>query len=301
MVGAIIDIGTNSCRLYIAETNGANSKEFKEIVNIVEITRLGEGVNKSKILNKNAIIRTIEVIKKYKKICDDHSVEKVTAYATSAVRDAVNKDDFISGVERLGIDFHVITGETEGKAAFLGATYEMKGNDKFLVIDIGGGSTEFSYGLPNTIPEVVSINIGTIRFVEMLREMTYEQLEIHIHEMLSKSKLLEKIKQLNEEYELIGVAATITGQVFINKKINYNPKISHGYRLSIEEIKGNFNELYNMSESERLLIPSMHSKRVDVIVPGTFLLYQILTFFNKNEITCPEKDLLEGHFITTYL
>ena len=79
MVGAIIDIGTNSCRLYIAETNGANSKEFKEIVNIVEITRLGEGVNKSKILNKNAIIRTIEVIKKYKKICDDHSVEKVTA------------------------------------------------------------------------------------------------------------------------------------------------------------------------------------------------------------------------------
>ena len=171
MVGAIIDIGTNSCRLYIAETNGANSKEFKEIVNIVEITRLGEGVNKSKILNKNAIIRTIEVIKKYKKICDDHSVEKVTAYATSAVRDAVNKDDFISGVERLGIDFHVITGETEGKAAFLGATYEMKGNDKFLVIDIGGGSTEFSYGLPNTIPEVVSINIGTIRFVEMLRDI----------------------------------------------------------------------------------------------------------------------------------
>ena len=68
MVGAIIDIGTNSCRLYIAETNGANSKEFKEIVNIVEITRLGEGVNKSKILNKDAIIRTIEVIKKYKKI-----------------------------------------------------------------------------------------------------------------------------------------------------------------------------------------------------------------------------------------
>ena len=301
MVGAIIDIGTNSCRLYIAETNGANNKGFKEIVNLVEITRLGEGVNKSKILNKDAIIRTIEVIKKYKKICDDHSVEKVTAYATSAVRDAVNKDDFISKVERLGIDFHVITGETEGKAAFLGATYEMNGNDKFLVIDIGGGSTEFSYGLPNTIPEVVSINIGTIRFVEMLREMTYEQLEIHIHEMLSKSKLLEKIKQLNEEYELIGVAATITGQVFISKKINYNPKISHGYRLSIKEIKGNFNELHNMSESERLLIPSMHSKRVDVIVPGTFLLYQILTFFNKNEITCSEKDLLEGHFITTYL
>ena len=90
-------------------------------------------------------------------------------------------------------------------------------------------------------------------------------------------------------------------KVFINKKINYNPKISHGYRLSSEEIKGNFNELYNMSESERLLIPSMHSERVDVIVPGTFLLYQILTFFNKNEITCSEKDLLEGHFITTYL
>ena len=301
MVGAIIDIGTNSCRLYIAETNAANNKEFKEIVNLVEITRLGEGVNKSKILNKDAIIRTIEVIKKYKKICDNHSVEKVTAYATSAVRDAVNKDDFISEVERLGIDFHVITGETEGKAAFLGATYEMKGNDKFLVIDIGGGSTEFSYGLPNTIPEVVSINIGTIKFVEMLREMTYEQLEIHIHEMLGKSKLLESIKQSNEEYELIGVAATITGQVFISKKINYDPKISHGYKLSIEKIKGNFNELYNMSESERLLIPSMHSKRVDVIVPGTFLLYQILTFSDKNGITCSEKDLLEGHFITTYL
>ena len=186
MIASIIDIGTNSCRLMIADSK---NNTVNTLTKKVEFTRLGEGVNKRKNLAPEAMKRTLKVLKEYKEISDSYGSEKILAFATSAVRDSSNRDVFLELAEKeCGIIINCISGAEEGKAAFV------------------GGSTEFSYGFPKRIPEhVKSFDLGAVRFKEMLDEgTTYQELENHINEELSK------IDFVNGDFELLGVAASIT-------------------------------------------------------------------------------------------
>ena len=296
MIASIIDIGTNSCRLMIADSK---NNTINTLIKKVEFTRLGEGVNKTKMLAPEAVSRTLNVLKEYKKISDSYNSEKILAFATSAVRDSLNREIFLELVKKeCGIVINCISGIEEGKAAFVGGTSFLDSRySKILLVDIGGGSTEFSYGFPKKIPEhVKSFNLGAVRFKEMLDDgITYLELEKHINNELSK------IDFINSDFELLGVAASITGQIALYHDEAYDPEKSHNKKLTLDMIKDNFHKLSKMSVEEITQLPSVNAKRADVITSGTFLLLKILEYFNKKYILTSEIDLLEGHFILNIL
>ena len=296
MIASIIDIGTNSCRLMIADSK---NNTVNPLIKKVEFTRLGEGVNKTKMLDPEAVNRTLKVLKEYKKISDSYNSEKILAFATSAVRDSSNREEFLELVKReCGIIINCISGIEEGKAAFVGGTSFLDSHySKVLLVDIGGGSTEFSYGVPKKIPEhVKSFDLGAVRFKEMLEEgTTYQELENHINNELSK------IDFITSDFELLGVAASITGQIALYYDEPYDPAKSHNKKLTLDMIRDNFHKLSKMSVEEIMKLPSINAKRADVITSGTFLLLKILEYFNKEYILTSEIDLLEGHFILNIL
>ena len=296
MIASIIDIGTNSCRLMIADSK---NNTVNPLIKKVEFTRLGEGVNKTKMLATEAVNRTLKVLKEYKKISDSYNSEKILAFATSAVRDSSNREEFLELVKReCGIIINCISGIEEGKAAFVGGTSFLDSHySKVLLVDIGGGSTEFSYGVPKKIPEhVKSFDLGAVRFKEMLEEgTTYQELENHINNELSK------IDFITSDFELLGVAASITGQIALYYDEPYDPAKSHNKKLTLDMIRDNFQKLSKMSVEEIMKLPSINAKRADVITSGTFLLLKILEYFNKEYILTSEIDLLEGHFILNIL
>ena len=296
MIASIIDIGTNSCRLMIADSK---NNTVNPLIKKVEFTRLGEGVNKTKMLATEAVNRTLMVLKEYKKISDSYNSEKILAFATSAVRDSSNREEFLELVKReCGIIINCISGIEEGKAAFVGGTSFLDSHySKVLLVDIGGGSTEFSYGAPKKIPKhVKSFDLGAVRFKEMLEEgTTYQELENHINNELSK------IDFITSDFELLGVAASITGQIALYYDEPYDPAKSHNKKLTLNMIRDNFHKLSKMSVEEIMKLPSINAKRADVITSGTFLLLKILEYFNKEYILTSEIDLLEGHFILNIL
>ena len=296
MIASIIDIGTNSCRLMIADSK---NNTVNPLIKKVEFTRLGEGVNKTKMLATEAVNRTLKVLKEYKKISDSYNSEKILAFATSAVRDSSNREEFLELVKReCGIIINCISGIEEGKAAFVGGTSFLDSHySKVLLVDIGGGSTEFSYGAPKKIPKhVKSFDLGAVRFKEMLEEgTTYQELENHINNELSK------IDFITSDFELLGVAASITGQIALYYDEPYDPAKSHNKKLTLNMIRDNFHKLSKMSVEEIMNLPSINAKRADVITSGTFLLLKILEYFNKEYILTSEIDLLEGHFILNIL
>ena len=296
MIASIIDIGTNSCRLMIADSK---NNTVNPLIKKVEFTRLGEGVNKTKMLDPEAVNRTLKVLKEYKKISDSYNSEKILAFATSAVRDSSNREEFLELVKReCGIIINCISGIEEGKAAFVGGTSFLDSHySKVLLVDIGGGSTEFSYGAPKKIPKhVKSFDLGAVRFKEMLEEgTTYQELENHINNELSK------IDFITSDFELLGVAASITGQIALYYDEPYDPAKSHNKKLTLDMIRDNFHKLSKMSVEEIMNLPSINAKRADVITSGTFLLLKILEYFNKEYILTSEIDLLEGHFILNIL
>ena len=296
MIASIIDIGTNSCRLMIADSK---NNTVNPVIKKVEFTRLGEGVNKTKNLASEAMKRTLKVLKEYKEISDSYGSEKILAFATSAVRDSSNRDVFLELAKKeCGIIIKCISGTEEGKAAFVGGTSFLDLSDSHvLLVDIGGGSTEFSYGFPKKIPEhVKSFDLGAVRFKEMLEEgVTYHELENHINAELGS------IDFINDNFELLGVAASITGQIALYNNESYDPEKSHNQKLTLEMIKTNFHNLSKMSVEEITQLPSVNAKRADVITSGTFLLLKILEYFKKDYILTSEIDLLEGHFILNIL
>ena len=297
MIASIIDIGTNSCRMMIADDK---NNKVNTLIKLVELTRLGEGVNKRRKLSPEAIARTLKVLKNFREVSDSYSSEKILAFATSAVRDSENREEFIDLVKlETGIQIECISGQEEGKASFVGGTSFLEKNDsKILLIDMGGGSTEFSYGIAGKIPDhIKSLDIGVVRFKEMMENgnFSFSDLENLINQEL------KKIDFIGENYELMGVAASITGQIAIFNREAYDPVKAHNQKLTLKMIESNFNMLKNMTKEEILSLPSLSQKRADVILPGTFLLLKILEFLKKDFITTSEIDLLEGHFILKIL
>ena len=161
---AAIDCGTNSIRLLIADIH---ENSFKEVVRRMEVVRLGQGVDKNKAFDPAAIERTLKVTQEYADLIAAKGVERVRFCATSATRDAANRDLFIDGVRNiLGIEPEVIPGTEEAALSFMGATTELHGSDgPFLVVDIGGGSTEFVLGT-TAVSAAKSVNIGCVRIAE---------------------------------------------------------------------------------------------------------------------------------------
>ena len=301
---ASIDIGTNSCRLLIAEVQKDNEiiNFKKEIYKDLEIVKLGEDVNKNKFLKEEAIERTLKCLKKYREIIDKYSIEEknIICFATSATRDANNRDYFIKKVyDETKIKINCISGEEEAYINFKGviSSFDKNFKENILVFDIGGGSTEFTLGNINGIKKKISLNIGSVRITEkfFLDNGIYNYCEENREKAKEWVKNnLQKLEDFkNENFTLIGVAGTTTTQVSVREKMEvYDSEKIHLSCLTSKEINDNLNLfIKNINKQE---IKGLDPKRKDVIIGGTIILKEILEYFKKDFVIVSENDNLMG-------
>ena len=301
---ASIDIGTNSCRLFIAEVKKTDKFIFKKtIYKDLEVVKLGEDVNKNKFLKEGAIERTLVALKKYRNILNKYSVsnENLACFATSATRDSSNRDCFIQKVwNETHIKIDCISGETEAFINFKGvmSSFDERMKNDILVFDIGGGSTEFTLGDKNGIKKSISLNIGSVRITEKfflkdgVYDYSYENQDQAVYWVLENLKVLEDFKQ--GKFILIGVAGTTTTQVSVKNKMKiYDSEEVHLSRLTYNDIVDNLN-LYLQNIINKKDIVGLDPKRRDVIIGGTIILRTILEYFAEDELIVSENDNLIG-------
>jgi exopolyphosphatase/guanosine-5'-triphosphate,3'-diphosphate pyrophosphatase len=293
---AAIDCGTNSIRLLIADVDGTN---FREIVRDMEIVRLGQGVDKTGQFHPDAIARTLAAVDKYALAIASKGVEKIRFCATSATRDATNRDLFINGVkERLGIEPEVIPGEVEAALSFQGATKDFnKSEGPFLVIDIGGGSTEFVFGT-TSVEFAKSMSIGCVRMSE--RHFTGGdpdpgQIAAAIEDIDEAIAQAAKSVPITQAKTLIAVAGTATTVAAAALDLAaYDRYAIHLSRISAEKTHAISKMFLSTTRADREALGYMHPGRVDVIGAGSLVLSRIMLATGATEFVASESDILDG-------
>ncbi len=295
---AAIDCGTNSIRLLIADVN-PESGNVLDIDRRMEIVRLGQGMDSTGEFAVDALERTFAACDSYASVIASHNVDRVCFVATSASRDARNRDVFIAGVtSRLGVEPDVISGDEEARLSFAGATNGLVGAAApYLVVDIGGGSTEFVLGV--TTPQAArSVNIGCVRMTERhFRNDPPSQSEIDaaIADIDAAIGLAGETVSLGEAKTLVGLAGSVTTVAAIALELTeYDPARIHGARLSAETIDAVSDRLLSLSRDERTQIPVMHPGRVDVINAGALVLRRIVHLTGLSDVLVSEHDILDG-------
>jgi exopolyphosphatase / guanosine-5'-triphosphate,3'-diphosphate pyrophosphatase len=292
---AAIDVGTNSTRLLVAEGAGGHVRSLDRRM---MITRLGEGVDRSRRLSPSALERTFRAIAEYAAICGEYEVRRVRVTGTSAVRDARNRDDFFTGVRRLtGEEPVLLSGEEEARATFVGALSDLPDAGAVLVCDIGGGSTELVVG--EGAPErLVSLDIGCVRMFELYLESDPPQKE-EIEAL--RADVLEKLAEVRADLavprgaRLVGVAGTVT-QLATLKAGNpvYDPDVTHHAVLSHGDVRRIARRLASLPYEKRLRVKALDAGRADVIVAGAEILLCVMETFDLPEVLVSEKDILDG-------
>lgn len=293
---AAIDCGTNSIRLLIADIDGDNSRE---ITRQMEVVRLGQGVDKTGAFHPDAIARTLAAVDLYAAEIAKRGVEKIRFCATSATRDATNRALFIDGVkERLGIEPEVIAGEVEAALSFAGATKDFdKSQGPFLVIDIGGGSTEFVFGT-DSVEAARSMNIGCVRMTE--RHFTGDQpdpgqIASAIEDIDENIRQAAKTVPITKAKTVIMVAGTATTVAAAALDLPaYDRYAIHLSRISAERTHQISTELLRETREERSAHGYMHPGRVDVIGAGSLVLDRIMIATGATEFVASESDILDG-------
>ncbi|CAN2175729.1 GppA Exopolyphosphatase [Candidatus Nanopelagicaceae bacterium] len=293
---AAIDCGTNSIRLLIADIEGNN---FREITRLMEVVRLGQGVDKTGAFHPDAIARTLAAVDLYAAEIAKRGVEKIRFCATSATRDATNRALFIDGVkERLGIEPEVIAGEVEAALSFQGATKDFdKSQGPFLVIDIGGGSTEFVFGT-DSVEAARSMNIGCVRMTE--RHFTGDQPDPgqiasaieDIDENIRQAAKSVPITQAKTVIMVAGTATTIAAAALDLPA--YDRYAIHLARVSADRTHQISTELLRETREQRAAHGYMHPGRVDVIGAGSLVLDRIMKATGATEFVASESDILDG-------
>ena len=293
---AAIDCGTNSIRLLIADIEGAN---FREVYRSMEIVRLGQGVDKNKRFDPLAIERTLRAVRGFAEEITRRGVGAIRFCATSATRDAENRDDFIGGVETiLGVTPEVISGEEEAQLSFQGAVREMHPSDApFLVVDVGGGSTEFVFG-SNQVDAAKSVNIGCVRMSERhlfkspLSQAAIDGAIRDIDEAIDLANLSVPIQRAKT---LIAVAGTATTVAAASLELsNYDRYSIHLSRISAKRAHEISQMFLNSTRDEIAALGYMHPGRVDVIAAGALIIDRILSKCGASEFVASESDILDG-------
>jgi len=290
---AAIDCGTNSTRLLIGD--GINTTERR-----MTITRLGQGVDSSGVLNKEAIGRVAKVLEEYREILDTYQVERIRMTATSAARDASNSKDFFDLAERIiGVRPELLSGIEEGRLSFAGATRGLDPKDgPFLVVDIGGGSTEFVLG-EQEVQGVISCDIGCVRLTEQWIEHDPPLPE----ELTSCLSIVEshlddvkhEIPESRNAATFIGLAGTVSCTAAVEQGLQeYDREKIHHFRLTKEAVEDVFRTLATETKTQRLENPGMEEERSDVIVGGLCVLVKVMRSFGFQECLVSETDILDG-------
>jgi exopolyphosphatase/guanosine-5'-triphosphate,3'-diphosphate pyrophosphatase len=294
---AAIDLGTNSVRLLVARF-AEGEPELRQLARETVITRIGQGVDKTGQLAPEALRRTVRVVERFSRRARALDAELIHLCATSAVRDASNRDELAQAVERLtGEPMEVLTGEEEAGLAFLGATRGLDHPAPNLVLDIGGGSTEFVVGDRDAIG-AVSAQIGSVRLTERYVHTdppSYEELERLELAVTSVLHQVEDRIPVHDALTLIGVAGTCTALQAVALGLpEYDPEVIHRSVLSRDEAESVFRLLADMTTEERRHIPVMPPGREDVIVAGAAILVTTMRRWGFAEALISETDILEG-------
>lgn len=293
---AVVDIGTNSTRLLIADVA---SPGVYEVERRTTVTNMGRGVDHTGMLCSDAVEDVCQVIADYKALYEEMGAERVMAIATSAVRDASNGEAFIAELrERFELDARMLTGEEEAHLTYRGATAHRPEADPTLVFDIGGGSTELIVGTGGDVGFHTSMQVGTIRQSE--RHLTSDPPDPHELEDLAGDirNLIDRAiaaQPAGQPTRAIAVAGTPTALAAIDQGLEpYNPERVHGYHLGLQRIQHMLSQLSSLPLAERLRVPGLHPGRAPTIVAGTVILVQVMRAFGLKEIEVSELDILHG-------
>jgi len=295
-----IDIGTNSVRLLVADVDGAGeTAELEPLDRRMRITRLGQGVDESRRLNPEAISRTLDVLREYRGALDELGVERARATATSAARDAGNRDDFLGPAAFvLHFEPELLPGTDEARLSFLGATAGLDEPAPYVTLDIGGGSTEFVVGTHE--PEgLISVDTGSVRITEQyLRSDPPEPEELSEAVSVVRAHLSDverEVPAVREAATLVGLAGTITTVAAIELGLTeYDHTKIHHFRLDRTGAEDVFRTLATEPVDVRRHNPGLDPGRVDIIVGGTLILVTIMRTFDFNEMLVSEADILDG-------
>ncbi|MFE6104641.1 exopolyphosphatase [Streptomyces laurentii] len=292
-----IDCGTNSIRLLVADVH-PETGELIELDRRMTIVRLGQGVDRTGRLAPEALERTFAACRAYAAVVKELGAERLRFVATSASRDAENRDEFVRGVVGiLGVEPEVITGDQEAEFSFTGATGELPGDDRRLVVDIGGGSTEFVVGVRH-VEAARSVDIGCVRLTERhVRHdpPTADEIAAIRADVRAAMDLAAENVPLTEAGTLVGLAGSVTTVAAIALGLpEYDSTKVHHSRISRARVDEVVARLLGSTHDERAAIPVIHPGRVDVIVAGALVLAEIMERTGATEVVVSEHDILDG-------
>jgi exopolyphosphatase / guanosine-5'-triphosphate,3'-diphosphate pyrophosphatase len=293
----VVDIGTNSTRLLVAEVQDGRVAELERRT---VVTRLGEGVEATGKLSDAAVARVCEALAVYREVLDRLGADEVVAVATSAMRDADNGPAFRDEIrERFGIDARTITGDEEARLTFLGATSARQAGAETVVIDIGGGSTEYVTGRAGSQPGFhVSTSMGSVRHTERhLRSdpPTADEMAALADDVRAIAHAEVPAEVLERVEEGIAVAGTATTLAAIAQELDpYDPDKVHGYRLGQGTCERIVAQLAALTVDARRHVTGLHPDRAPTIVAGSVILLESMRAFQLDEIEVSEADILHG-------
>ena len=293
---AAIDIGTNSMRLLTCDYKEGEFIDRKKFVNT---TRIGKGVDENGFITQEAIQRNIDALKEFKKIIEEEGCEYIYCVGTSALRDSKNSDDFVKKAKiETNIDVEIISGEEESNLGFLGVIKGSNEENNILVLDIGGGSTEFILGNNNGIEFSKSENIGALRMTEkflttdIIDDYEFDMMSEFIDNEIKETIEFLKLKNINK---LIGIGGTITSLSAMNQELEvYSMEKIHNSVVSMDDIEKILQNLKKMTLNDKKALKGLQSKRADIITAGVGILHIIMKKLELSEIIVSEYDNLEG-------
>lgn len=302
---AAIDCGTNSIRLLVADVD-PQARTLVDVDRRMQIVRLGQGVDRTGRLAPEALARTFAACDTYAAVIDSLGADGLRFVATSASRDARNRDEFVAGVvQRLGVEPEVISGTEEARLSFTGATRGLDGvREPYLVVDIGGGSTELVLGRdePTGVVAARSVDIGCVRMTE--RHLQASDPAAPPDPALVAAATADIDRTLSQALPavtggtrptLIGLAGSVTTVSGIALGLpEYDPAVIHGSRIRADDVRAISQQLLAMDRATRAAIPVMHPGRVDVIGAGALILARIVTLTGIDEVVVSEHDILDG-------
>ena len=299
---AAVDCGTNSIRLLVADLD-AQAGTQTEVLRRMEIVRLGQGVDATGRFAPEALARTFAACDDYAARIRERGARRVRFVATSAARDATNRDEFFDGVRsRFGVEAEIVTGEEEAALSFAGATRAVAQDGAghpapYLVVDIGGGSTEFVLG-EREVEAARSVDIGCVRLTE--RHLTQdpptaEQIAAARRDIDAGIDLAAAVVPIHSAKTLVGVAGSVTTISAIAQGLpEYDRERVHLSRISAETVRRVAAELLASTHDQRAANKAIHPGRVDVIAAGSLILAQIVDRLGLSEVVVSEHDILDG-------
>ncbi|MER5198768.1 Ppx/GppA phosphatase family protein [Streptomyces sp. NPDC002755] len=303
---AAVDCGTNSIRLLVADADPATG-ELVDLDRRMTIVRLGQGVDRTGRLAPEALERTFAACREYAAAIKEYGAQRLRFVATSASRDAENRDEFVRGVlDILGVEPEVITGDQEAEFSFTGATKELVGRadlaKPFLVVDIGGGSTEFVVG-DDRVRAARSVDVGCVRMTErhlvvdgkVTDPPTAGQIAAMRADIEAALDLAERTVPLREAHTLVGLAGSVTTVAAIALGLEaYDSTKIHHARIGVDRVRSISDDLLKATHEQRAAHPAMHPGRVDVIAAGALVLLAIMERIGAEEVVVSEHDILDG-------